>query len=256
METYYQDTKNTKQNRVKAMQTFDWERVGAALGWQAREKKYSPDQPRVPAGSPDGGQWSDGGTSGPPSLTAEEKLLLSRMDTGGAGITHINAALALRSSATDARNALQSLAERGFVRHTGDGGWVKVLRQAAEPDTDLRDVPDLDLVAGHALLAELEYDDEATIANLTRLGQTYLLDTIAGLSRYGDLDYVYTPVVDGYRFALATGRLPGAIDIHLRSLKPVELAALIEEMTKSITVSGDVPAYMIRKYTKLITGAR
>lgn len=31
--------------------------------WQApnfAERKYSPDQPRVPAGNPDGGQWTDG----------------------------------------------------------------------------------------------------------------------------------------------------------------------------------------------------
>src|SRR6185437_6810331 len=27
-------------------------------------RKYSPDQPRVPAGNPDGGQWTDGGGDG------------------------------------------------------------------------------------------------------------------------------------------------------------------------------------------------
>ena len=34
--------------------------------WQApdfAERKYSPDQPRVPAGNPDGGQWTDGGNA-------------------------------------------------------------------------------------------------------------------------------------------------------------------------------------------------
>ena len=30
----------------------------------AQQHKYSPDQPRVPAGNPDGGQWTDGGGSG------------------------------------------------------------------------------------------------------------------------------------------------------------------------------------------------
>jgi hypothetical protein len=30
----------------------------------AQQQKYSPDQPRVPAGNPDGGQWTDGGGSG------------------------------------------------------------------------------------------------------------------------------------------------------------------------------------------------
>ena len=29
----------------------------------ALELRYAPDQPRVPAGNPDGGQWADGGTS-------------------------------------------------------------------------------------------------------------------------------------------------------------------------------------------------
>ena len=29
--------------------------------YPALEHKYSPNQPRVPAGNPDGGQWTDGG---------------------------------------------------------------------------------------------------------------------------------------------------------------------------------------------------
>jgi hypothetical protein len=31
---------------------------------QYLERKYSPDQPRVPAGNPDGGQWTSGGGGG------------------------------------------------------------------------------------------------------------------------------------------------------------------------------------------------
>jgi hypothetical protein len=31
------------------------------------ERHYNPDQPRVPAGSPDGGEWMDGGGSGYPA---------------------------------------------------------------------------------------------------------------------------------------------------------------------------------------------
>lgn len=44
---------------------LDWEREQAAL--RALERRYSADQPRVPAGSPDGGQWvgnNGGGASG------------------------------------------------------------------------------------------------------------------------------------------------------------------------------------------------
>jgi hypothetical protein len=29
--------------------------------YPALQRKFSPDQPRVPAGNPDGGQWTDGG---------------------------------------------------------------------------------------------------------------------------------------------------------------------------------------------------
>ena len=38
--------------------------VDVAKAFPALARKYSPDQPRVPAGSPDGGQWTDGGVGG------------------------------------------------------------------------------------------------------------------------------------------------------------------------------------------------
>ena len=36
-------------------------RVAVADAYPALSRKYNPNQPRVPAGNPDGGQWSDGG---------------------------------------------------------------------------------------------------------------------------------------------------------------------------------------------------
>jgi Bacterial CdiA-CT RNAse A domain len=46
-------------------------RFELAMLRHARALKYSPDQPRVPAGNPDGGQWTDGGggSSSPRSRT-------------------------------------------------------------------------------------------------------------------------------------------------------------------------------------------
>jgi hypothetical protein len=46
----------------------DWRRfvqAGSELAalYESAERKYSPDQPRVPAGGPDGGQWTSGDTS-------------------------------------------------------------------------------------------------------------------------------------------------------------------------------------------------
>ncbi len=47
------------------------------LLWQLR-RKYRPDQPRVPAGNPDGGQWtSSGGQGTKPGDDAEPRLVLS-----------------------------------------------------------------------------------------------------------------------------------------------------------------------------------
>jgi hypothetical protein len=40
-------------------------RFELALLRHDRALKYRPDQPRVPAGNPDGGQWTDGGQGGP-----------------------------------------------------------------------------------------------------------------------------------------------------------------------------------------------
>ncbi len=44
-----------------------WKRPGfdAATAHIAVDRKYDPDQPRVPAGEPDGGQWTTGGNSPP-----------------------------------------------------------------------------------------------------------------------------------------------------------------------------------------------
>jgi hypothetical protein len=50
------------------------------LAWRRIIRKYSPDQPRVPAGNPDGGRWTDGGGSGatkqPAAMTTQPARLL------------------------------------------------------------------------------------------------------------------------------------------------------------------------------------
>jgi hypothetical protein len=43
-------------------------RADAAEPFPALARKYNPNQPRVPAGNPDGGQWTDGGAGGAGSL--------------------------------------------------------------------------------------------------------------------------------------------------------------------------------------------
>lgn len=46
--------------------------------YPALERKYSPSQPRVPAGNPDGGQWTDGDGSGAARVTKP----MGRVDLG------------------------------------------------------------------------------------------------------------------------------------------------------------------------------
>ncbi|AVO44043.1 hypothetical protein C6569_02610 [Phreatobacter cathodiphilus] len=41
-------------------------------------RRYDPDQPRVPAGSPDGGQWTNGGGSSPREMTMRRGTPLSQ----------------------------------------------------------------------------------------------------------------------------------------------------------------------------------
>ncbi len=49
-----------------------------ATVYPALERKYSPNQPRVPAGNPDGGQWTDGDGNGTPRIARP----MGRVDLG------------------------------------------------------------------------------------------------------------------------------------------------------------------------------
>ncbi|MDF3811087.1 MULTISPECIES: hypothetical protein [Rhodopseudomonas] len=48
----------------------------------ALDRKYSPTQPRVPAGNPDGGQWTDGGGGGPSARTGRNDSRVLSARTG------------------------------------------------------------------------------------------------------------------------------------------------------------------------------
>lgn len=49
------------------------------MNFGLRAQKYDPDQPRVPAGSPNGGQWASGGGAGGVSLSPEARTKLDEM---------------------------------------------------------------------------------------------------------------------------------------------------------------------------------
>ena len=71
----------TKARMLQASQDRLWAMLAEVkyeLAWRRFQRKYSPDQPRVPAGNPDGGQWTDGG-----GTTAEVSVVDPRSDSAG-----------------------------------------------------------------------------------------------------------------------------------------------------------------------------
>ncbi|WP_439924834.1 hypothetical protein [Nitrobacter sp. JJSN] len=59
--------------------------VDVVKAFPALARKYNPDQPRVPAGSSDGGQWTDGGGSHP---AAQERGLIQLAGDPPPGMGH------------------------------------------------------------------------------------------------------------------------------------------------------------------------
>lgn len=53
---------------------------------RALETKYDPNQPRIPAGNPDGGQWTETGAG---NATGEESLLLSSLRRISSGLEEL-----------------------------------------------------------------------------------------------------------------------------------------------------------------------
>jgi hypothetical protein len=63
-----------------------WVKYGLPAWQRECARKYSPNQPRVPAGSPDGGQWTNDGESGArPTADDPSKVVLDRVLLADAG---------------------------------------------------------------------------------------------------------------------------------------------------------------------------
>ncbi len=97
-------------------------------------RKYNPDQPRVPAGNADGGQWTSGGGGGDPTLTGTDFL----GDLGSAFSAAFNFGDVIAdTSGEESWNFFQeatrpdgSLAERAIVNRDGSA----IHSEFAEPD--------------------------------------------------------------------------------------------------------------------------
>ena len=61
------------ETRIEIMRAVH--KLMAELATDAGVQKFDPDQPRVPAGNPDGGQWTDGATIDVQSIVATARRL-------------------------------------------------------------------------------------------------------------------------------------------------------------------------------------
>lgn len=67
--------------------TLEW-KLGVFV--RELERRYSPDQPRVPAGSPEGGQWTEtGGAAGRSRTALAGTLIDQRVGVGRSGLVRM-----------------------------------------------------------------------------------------------------------------------------------------------------------------------
>ncbi|KUL93542.1 hypothetical protein DK26_22085 [Bosea sp. WAO] len=110
-----------------------------AQTWLLRQelaRKYNPDQPRVPAGNADGGQWTSGGGGGDPTLSGTDFL----GDLGSAFSAALNFGDVVADTSgeeswafyQEATRADDTLAERAIVNR--DGSTIR--SEFAEPGSD------------------------------------------------------------------------------------------------------------------------
>lgn len=97
-------------------------------------RKYNPDQPRVPAGNADGGQWTSGGSGGDPALTGTDWI--GDLGTALSSALNVGDVVADTSGGEswafyqDATRPDGSLAERAVVNRDGS----TIHSEFAEPD--------------------------------------------------------------------------------------------------------------------------
>ena len=80
----------------------------------------------------------------------------------------------------------------------------------------------------------------------------HTLETIQRYARYNEEDgipYSFENICYGIRWSVETGRVGAQAVLAMRALKVSELIALVHEVGSKFDTIGDIPAYLIRKYT-------
>lgn len=115
--------------------------------------KYRPDQPRVPRGQPDGGQWVDEGLSGSDRRRRDEETRIAQARSGGrgrpGGLPEMTPAQQARYAIADAqaRQALRQVRDRDpewkptpSLTETAEGAIRAREAEAAEASARLREL--------------------------------------------------------------------------------------------------------------------
>ncbi len=139
--------------------TEDEKRVAAGYGVKGESEaslKYSPDQPRVPAGDPDGGQWTDGGGGGEVGSAFNDGRVQVAQATGsrGGGRVRVSPTAPVETQLLFYRPLA---AERLEQVRTLDPAWrapQSVTNRNASPEAELAHLQ-ATILAAEARLAEL-----------------------------------------------------------------------------------------------------
>jgi Phage portal protein len=166
--------------------------VDAAAGAGDLAIKFNPDQPRVPAGSEDGGQWTDGGGGGGGTGSAEGV----RVSQARAGRTRVGARVGENWEATPAQEARLAIAN----------GWAQeTIRRVQERDPEWRPAPSF-VESAEGAIARAEGEAREAEGRLREL----LRDTIPSTNPEWGVNRLTKELYDrGYVFKEIT-RAPGS----------------------------------------------
>ena len=216
---------------------FDWERtVGKYY-----KRKYRPDQPRVPAGSREGGQWTSGSGDSPSNARAENTRPVRLADAG-----HASGSRVMSDASTDpirpgARYAM-TLPEFEPNALVGD---PRIVSTTVKLNTILAHVMDV-VEPGSDALTPQEYGrlvherlaDTVRILGLPGIGYDDVETTFGG-AYYGAKDSVRTDVV----LRDEAGKVIAIYDVKtgMAEMRPARAA----ELRVKVGVDNSVPIYQL-----------
>jgi hypothetical protein len=187
--------------QLRRMRALLWGRVlDAKLAALDRAvKAFDPNQPRVPAGNPDGGQWTDGGGGGGDDATSDVRVAQVRRGRRGRGSD---------AEATQAQLAVRDIREaqaREAIRHV----------QQFDPEWRPRESADTGSVPGQIRRAEGQIREaEARLRELANQQPTSLIDAFR---RQHGLDLLGDPIWSREQNSVSTCQVDGVPHIGVNS---------------------------------------